>query len=175
MIAGRYADALFQAVSAQDPATLERVDGELTDVAAMLRDNPQLDRLWKHPVIQKSDKQLMVRQLMAGKVHPYTLNLLLLLFDKKRGNLITPVQQAFRERFNATRRRATVLVTSALPVDATQCDALRAQLSASLAKEIEMETVIDPDLIGGLIVQIEDQVIDNSLRGRLAALRHSLA
>lgn len=139
-----------------------------------MHDVGDLDRMWKHPVIEVADKQAMVRQLLGGKVHPLTLNTLLLLFDKKRGMLIEAFQKAFRERFDATRRRATVKVTSALPLDQGQQDELRLRLAQQLEKEIQMETAVDPALIGGLVVQIEDQVIDNSLRGRLEALRHSL-
>ncbi len=140
----------------------------------MLRESPDLARMWKHPVVDVADKKAMVRQLLGGKAHPFTLNGLLLLFDKKRGSLIEAVQKAFRARYDATRRRATVKVTSAMPLEQGQADALRQQLASKLAKEIQMETAVDPALIGGLVVQIEDQVIDNSVRGRLEALRHAL-
>ena len=140
----------------------------------MMTDVADLDRMFKHPVIEVSDKQAMVRQLLGGKVHPLTLNTLLLLFDKKRGDMIEAFQTAFRARFDATRRRATVKVTSALPLDQGQQDELRQRLAQQLEKEIQMETAVDPALLGVLVVQIEDQVIDNSLRGRLEQLRHSL-
>ncbi|MOA67273.1 ATP synthase subunit delta [compost metagenome] len=61
-----------------------------------------------------------------------------------------------------------------MPLDAGLEDALRNQLSAQLQKDIQMETAVDPSLIGGMVLQIEDKVIDNSLRGRLEALAHSM-
>jgi F-type H+-transporting ATPase subunit delta len=130
--------------------------------------------MWKHPVVDVADKQAILKQLLGGRAHPLTLNGLLLLFDKKRGMLVDDVQRAFRARFDATRRRATVKVTSAMPLDQGQADQLRQQLGAKLAKDIQMETAVDPSLIGGMVVQLEDQVIDNSVRGRLEALRHAL-
>ena len=140
----------------------------------MLRESPDLARMWKHPVVDVEDKKAMIRQLLGGKAHPFTLNGLQLLFDKKRGAMVEDVQKAFRALYDATRRRATVKVTSAMPLEQGQADELRQQLAATLAKEIQMETAVDPNLIGGLVVQIEDQVIDNSVRGRLEALRHAL-
>ena len=144
------------------------------DVAALLQDNADLNRLWKHPVIDREDKQAMARQLFGGKIHPLALNLILLLFDKKRGTLVEQVQQAYRERFNAARRRATVKVVSALPLDGQTEESLKGLLARQLEKEVQVETAVDPSLIGGVVLQIEDQVIDNSLRGRLEALRLSL-
>lgn len=139
-----------------------------------MKDDADLNRLWMHPVVDTADKQQIVRDLFGGKIHPLTLNLLLLLFDKKRGTLVEQVQQAYRERFNASRRRATVKVVSALPLDGQTEDSLRALLARQLEKEIQVETAVDPSLIGGVVLQIEDQVIDNSLRGRLDAIRLSL-
>lgn len=144
-------------------------------MAQVLRESPELARMWKHPVVEVTDKQAMIRQLLGGKAHPFTLNALLLLFDKKRGMLVEQVQKAYRSRFNATRRRATVTVTSAQPLDEGTTSELRALLSKRLEKEVQMETAVDPALIGGLVLRVEDQVIDNSIRGRLEALRHSLS
>lgn len=151
------------------------MDSDLASVVELLNSNDDLKRLWMHPVVSLADKQAMVRQLLQGKVQPFTLNLLMLLFDKKRGMLIEQVQKAFRDRFNATRRRATVTVTSALPLDEGTTSELRQLLSKQLEKEVQMETAVDPALIGGLVLRVEDQVIDNSIRGRLEALRHSLS
>jgi F-type H+-transporting ATPase subunit delta len=151
------------------------VDSDLASVVELLKSNDDLNRLWMHPVVSLADKQAMVRQLLQGKVHPFTLNLLMLLFDKKRAMLIEQVQKAFRDQFNATRRRATVTVTSAQPLDEGTTSELRQLLSKQLEKEVQMETAVDPALIGGLVLRVEDQVIDNSIRGRLEALRHSLS
>jgi F-type H+-transporting ATPase subunit delta len=150
------------------------VDENLADVAALLQQNADLARLWKHPVIARADKQAMARQLFGGKIHPLALNLILLLFDKKRGQIFEQVQRAYRERFNALRKRATVKVTSALPLDTQQVEQLRHEFAVKLSKDVQVESAVDAALIGGLVVQIEDQVIDGSIRGRLEALRMSL-
>lgn len=159
---------------AQQNGAVEQIDADLASIVELLGSNPDLNRLWMHPVVSADDKKRIVRDLFAGKVHPMTLNLLQLLFDKKRGTLVLGVQKAFHQRFNALRRRATVKVTSALPLESSQEDALRSQLASKLQKDIQMETAVDPSLIGGMVLQIEDQVIDNSLRGRLQALSHSM-
>jgi F-type H+-transporting ATPase subunit delta len=152
----------------------EQIDTNLADIVALLHENADLARLWKHPVIDVVDKRSMVKQLFGGKVHPLALNLIQLLFDKKRGNVFEQVQAAYRTRFNETRRRATIRVTSALPLDANQVENIRHEFATKLSKEVHIDTSVDASLIGGLVVQLEDQVIDGSLRGRLEALRMSL-
>lgn len=178
MIADRYADAIFQAAQDLDRTSngnvTEQVDSNLADVAALLQDNADLARLWMHPVVAAADKKAMVQQLFGGKVHPLALNLMQLLFDKKRGTQFEAIQKAYRERFDRTRRRATVKVTSALPLDSNQVESLRHELATKLSKDVHVDTSVDAALLGGLVVQIEDQVIDGSLRGRLEALRLSL-
>lgn len=159
---------------AQSNGAVEQIDGDLASIMELLGSHPDLNRLWMHPVVSADDKKRIVRDLFAGKVHPMTLSLLQLLFDKKRGTLIAHVQKGFHQRFNTLRRRATVKVTSALPLDGGLEDALRSQIASQLQKDILMETAVDPSLIGGMVLQIEDQVIDNSLRGRLQALSRSM-
>ncbi|MEB3330253.1 MAG: ATP synthase F1 subunit delta [Candidatus Sericytochromatia bacterium] len=175
MIADRYADALFQAASAHGDAVVNRVDAELAGIASLLVEHPSLAALWQSPVAKAAQKQAAARSLLAGRVHPLTLNTLLLLFDKKRGMLVRELHLGFRRLLDATRRRAQVRVVSAQMLPDDQAATLRQQLERQLGLAIDMDTAIDPDLIGGLVVKIDDQVIDHSLRGRLEALRLALS
>lgn len=174
MIADRYADALFQIAQAAGGEVLAQVDAQAAEVAGLLADQPQLRELWMHPVVASEDQKAMAHQLLAGKVHPLLLNTIKLLFDKKRGALFPQVQAAFRGRFDALRRRATVKVVSALPMDGAQTESLKGTLATRLAREVVLESAVDPELLGGLVLHIDDMVVDHSLRGRLEALKASL-
>lgn len=172
-VAQRYADALFQLGAAQ--GNLEALDADLNGIAQILNDTADLGMLWESPIVSTEDKKAIVKQLFEGKIDPLTLNTLLLMFDNKRGASIMALQTAFRERYNAYRKRMTVQVASALPLGEQETADLRRELAKATEREIEMETSLDPELIGGLVVKIGDQVIDNSLRGRLEALARTLA
>lgn len=174
MIADRYADALFQAALAQGDPVVTRIDEDLAGVVAILADHPALYELWQSPVAKVSQKQAVARALLEGKVHALTLNTLLLLFEKKRGMLVEGLQRGYRRLLDATRRRAQVRVVSALPLAEDQASELRQQLERQLGLAIDMDTAVEPDLLGGLVVKIDDQVVDHSLRGRLDALRLAL-
>jgi F-type H+-transporting ATPase subunit delta len=175
VIADRYADALFQAASAHGDSVVNRVDEELAAVAALLVDHPALAELWQSPVAKVAQKQAAARSLLGERVHALTLNTLLLLFEKKRGMVIRELHVGFRRLLDATRRRAQVRVVSAQPLADDQAAELRQQLERQLGLAIDMDSAVDPDLLGGLVVKIDDQVIDHSLRGRLDALRLALS
>lgn len=65
-------------------------------------------------------------------------------------------------------------MTSALALDAAQAEQLKASLKRRFKREIELETSVDPELLGGVVVDTGDEVIDGSARGRLERLAHAL-
>lgn len=172
-VAQRYADALFQLGRAQE--NLEALDADLDGIAAILKDSTDLGLLWDSPIVSTVDKKAITTQLFEGKIQAATLNTLLLMFDNKRGTSILGLQAAFRERYDVHRKRMTVRVVTALPLGTEQATDLKRELAKATEREIEMETALDPEIIGGIVVTIGDQVIDNSLRGRLEALARTLA
>lgn len=172
-VAARYAEALFEV--AQSQGRLDPVDQDLAGIAQLLRENHELAAFWENPVVATADKQQVLRQLLTEQVQPITLNTLFLMFDHKRGHLIPALQEAFRERYDQARRRTRVHVISAMPLDEATADQLRQQLERSTAREVQMDTAVDPELIGGLVVTMGDQVIDSSLRGRLENMARALA
>lgn len=172
-VAARYADALFQVAEAQ--GTLEAVDRDLTLIAGLLGEHPDMGRLWESSVVKTEDKKQIVEQLFKGKIGDITYNTLLLMFDKQRGACVPSLQAAFRERFDAHRKRLKVSVKTVMPLGSTETEELRRVLEKATERTIEMEATLDPDLIGGIVVRVGDKVIDNSLRGRLEALARTLA
>ncbi|HEY9856232.1 MAG TPA: ATP synthase F1 subunit delta [Stenomitos sp.] len=172
-VAQRYADALFGIAEAQ--GNLAKVDQDLAAIAQILADHPDMARLWDSAVVSTEDKKAIVKQLFEGKIEPITFNTLLLMFDKQRGGSVATLPRFFRERFDAYRKRVKVNVRTVMALGSDETEELRRVLAKATEREIEMETTLDPDLIGGLVVTVGDKVIDNSLRGRLEALARTLA
>jgi len=172
-VAQRYADALFGIAEAQ--GNLDKVDQDLAAIAQILADHPDMAHLWDSAVVSTEDKKAIVKQLFEGKIEPITFNTLLLMFDKQRGGSVAALPRFFRERFDAYRKRVKVNVRTVMALGSDETEELRRVLAKATEREIEMETTLDPDLIGGLVVTVGDKVIDNSLRGRLEALARTLA
>jgi F-type H+-transporting ATPase subunit delta len=174
VIADRYAAALFELASSAEGDVLERIDQEFGQLIDLLEANLSLAEAWGHPVLKLADKQAVVRALFAERLHPYLLNLLLLLLEKKRHELIGCVQVAYRERCDVTRKRSNAKVISACPVDEGQLADLQSLLGEQLGSDVSIAVEIDSSLIGGIIVHVGDQVVDASLRGRLQDLKLAL-
>lgn len=172
-VAQRYAEALF--AIAEQQGLLDKVDQDLAGIAQILADHPDMERLWDSAVVSTEDKKALVKQLFEGKIEDITFNTLLLMFDKQRGGSVRAVPPFFRERYDAHRRRVKVNVRTVMPLGSDQTEELRRVLAKATEREVQMETTLDPDLIGGIVVTVGDKVIDNSLRGRLEALARTLA
>jgi F-type H+-transporting ATPase subunit delta len=102
-------------------------------------------------------------------------NFLVLLVRQDRLNLLPGILTTFRALLNEHRGIQVVEVTTAEPLDQTGRDLVAARLAQHLDCQVVIETRVDPDIIGGLVARVGDQVLDGSVRGRLDRLRAALA
>ena len=176
-IVRRYASALFAAASKADE--VDRVESDLGLVSATLFGNVLLGggALWNalvSPIIPPAKKREILAAIFEGKVSEITLAYLGLLVDKRREEAIRQTEAEYVLLANEARGIVEAEVTSATPLDEDQEARLAAKLSATTGKNIQLSRKVDPSVIGGLLVQMGDTVIDGSIRGQLAALREEL-
>src|SRR5581483_11403817 len=152
--ARRYADAVFELARAE--GSYDAWGADLDHLAALL-EVPLAARALTSPVISPAQKMSVI-EAEVPNLRPPTRNLLRLLLHRDRLGFLPDIAAAFHERLNA----------------ATQAS-LAAKLSAYVGKQVQMQTSVDPSIIGGVVAQIGDQLIDGSVRGRLELLRRRLA
>lgn len=172
-VAQRYAGALFELAAAQ--GKLEAVDADLARIADELGGHGDLAMFLDSPIVATADRKDVVKRLFEGQLDQLTFNTLCLMLDNQRGGHLKALAAVFRDRYNRHRKRVQVRVTSAMPLDAEEQRSISRALAKATQREIEMEVAVEGDLIGGLVVQIGDQVIDSSIRGQLEALARTLA
>jgi F-type H+-transporting ATPase subunit delta len=102
------------------------------------------------------------------------LNLARLLVRKGRTNLAGDIAAAFRQLVDDESGIAHVYARTAVPIDEAELAALTTRLRDRTGKNVVLETEVDPSLLGGIVIQIGDQLVDASTRARLQALRGSL-
>ena len=123
-----------------------------------------------------ADRQGRFDQAAAGSlaISADTRNFIKLLVEKGRFNLFEKIAESYRKYFDSDRgvEEVTAVVPFALSGDAEA--RLVSALEKRLGKKISLSTRIDPDILGGIIVQTQSQVIDGSFRGKLKGLRQSL-
>jgi F-type H+-transporting ATPase subunit delta len=169
--ARRYAEAVFDLGVQQ--GTLDRWQSDLHLIAEAFG-NRKLSFILRQPRISFARKEAIVRDLLEKRVTREALGLAVLLVERELVDLGPKVAEAFDEKLNDYRNQATAVVTTAVPLAAPQQAEVAAYLQALTGKTISLETRVDPEILGGLVAQIGDTLIDGSVRRRLALLRDQI-
>jgi F-type H+-transporting ATPase subunit delta len=168
-----YAGA-FHAVAAAE-GTLAVVEEELFRLGLADAAHDSLLTALSDPSVPVSRRQQVVEDLLGGKATPATLGLVSLAVGAGRGSDLPDIVRALIERSAASRNHAVAEVRSAVPLTADQSTRLAAAITAATGKAVEIKVVIDPSVLGGLVTQIGDTVIDGSVRHRLNQVREAIA
>ncbi|MEB3356242.1 MAG: ATP synthase F1 subunit delta [Synechococcales bacterium] len=161
-----YAEALMSVATSNN--VLDPVAENVRSLLSALQDSPDLQNFLANPLMKPDLKKAVLRQIAQDSLHPYTLNFLMLLVDKGRIVLLESICQQFQERYRKLNQIVLAQVTSAIPLTDEQKEAVRQRvISITGARQVELETDLDSDLLGGVIIKIGSQVIDASLRGQL--------
>jgi len=171
-IARVYADAFLQAgcTVGLDKA-LEELSSFLDDVLAS---KPQFEELLYSGLLGRDEKVGIIDRVVAGRGSEFFTNFLRVLARHDRLNLLPGILHESRLKFEALSGRQRVRVTSALPLSAQLQSRILKQLDALLPFEPILEIVVDPSLIGGIVIRIGDRVYDSSLKVRMKQLRGRL-
>lgn len=169
-MAGRYANALFEL--AREQGRLPQVESDIRMFEAMLADSEDLRRLVKSPVFSADDQGRAIGAVLAkSEVSLLTANFFRLIARNRRLFAAPDMIKAFRTILARHRGEVTAEVASAMPLNDTQLAALKAQLKASTGKDVQINTSVDPALLGGLVVKVGSRMIDSSLRTKLNNLK----
>jgi F-type H+-transporting ATPase subunit delta len=170
-VARRYAEAVF-GLAAQD-SSYDAWAADLDRLGALL-DVPIVSKALMSPAVPAREKVNVIAAEAPG-LRPQTNNLISLLLHRERLELLPDIARAFHERLNRMRGIAVAEVTTAVPLDDSSRAQLAARLTRYVGQQIEMETAVDPAIMGGVVVRVGDLLLDGSVRGRLEALRRRLA
>jgi F-type H+-transporting ATPase subunit delta len=169
--ARRYAQALF--AIAQEKSATEAWLNDLRELADVL-DDPTISAFMSTPRVRTADKLSVVAQMTEGR-DPMIANLVGLLTSRQGAGLMRKVANEYGELLNVSLGRIRAQVTTAQPMSAAQLKRLSDSLGASLNKEVLLEAREDPEIIGGVLVRVGDQIIDGSVRTKLVSLKQQLA
>lgn len=166
----RYAQAAFQL--ALDGDNLDRWAEEL-DQAAQATSDGEFRVFLEHAKVPAAQKLALIDQAMPD-LHPLVRNLIALLVIRGLARRLPDIEAEYRKLLNQQRGRVQVDVTSAVPLGDAQRDNMTRILGRIVGKEVELVTHVDPAILGGLVLMVEDKLIDGSTRARLNGLRRSM-
>jgi F-type H+-transporting ATPase subunit delta len=170
VIAGRYADALFDL--ARDGGALETVEADMKAVRKSISASSDLRTLLKSPVYG-ADAQAKAIEAVAARAGfaPLTRNFIALVAKNRRLFALEAMASAFAQRLAAHRGEVTAEAISAAPLNDDQTRRLRGEIERQLGKAVNLHTRVDPELLGGLIVKVGSKMIDSSLKTKLSRLK----
>lgn len=172
-IVNAYAEAALQVAAAED--SLSAVESELSALAHAVDGNDDLRTALTDAGLPAEKRQQIVADVLGGQASKATHAIAAMIVGAGRGGDLTAIAQAVGQRGSASRGSARAEVRSAVPLSDDQVSRLAAALSQSTGQDIEVSVIVDKSVVGGLVTQIGDTVIDGSVRRRLSQMKASLA
>ncbi len=168
-----YAKALLGATEAAGKTALvmEQFDSLLADV---LSRTPRLEAVFASPRVPVAEKVGMLDRALGSSMDPLMLNFLKVVAQHGRLDCLRAINKAAHRMWNDLRGRVPVEFRSAQPMERTDLDLVTGRLRTVLQSELDVSLRVDPAIIGGLVVRIEDTLYDGSVRNRLSRLRKEL-
>ena len=171
-IARVYADALFGV--AKEKGKLDAIRDQLGQFADALKGSRDLQLFFFSPYFSSAEKEEGLAKAVSG-TDPELLNFLNLLLEKHRMPVLFRIRRQFDSLWAKENKRLGVTVTSAVELDPEIAKRIGAEIEGQTGNTVELESKVDPDILGGLVVQVGNMVLDTSIKNRLEKLRKSVA
>ncbi len=170
-VAATYAEALYESAVAQ--GVVPEVAAQLTEFREAVDTNPELRDLLANPEFETRVKKDVVSHLLVG-ANSLVANFIQVLLDRGRASELAAIADGFAARVAVAEGRLRVRVRTAIPLPEDLRDRLVAQLSERTGRTVDIDTIVDREIVGGLVLETDGSVVDASVRGRLAELREGM-
>ena len=171
-LAIRYAQALFD--MAKKGQGIDHQLVELLKVKGYLEQSPSLKRALESPTVAAPVKKSILKRLLESRIDNTTLNFLYVLVDKSREVYLDPIVEGYKELMRQERGEVEVSVQTAAPLSDQVLKQVQKTLLDYTGKKVEIKTEVIPALVGGMVIQIGDRVIDGSIRHQLTQIQERL-
>jgi len=167
-----YAEALFEV--GRDKGKLDTLQQQLAQFADAVDRDRELQVFFFSPYLSSTEKQEGIARAITG-AEPELINFLELLVDKQRMTEIFRIRREFEELWKRENRRIDVTVTSAVELDPAVVEKIGQEVERQTGEEVDLSSKVDGDILGGIVLQVGNMVLDASIRSRLEKLRKSVA
>jgi F-type H+-transporting ATPase subunit delta len=168
----RYAKALLDLSVEQNQ--LEAVYADMQLVAASIGGSKDLELLLKSPVVN-SDKKSAILKAVFTQLNKVTDGFIQLLVSKGRESFLADIAHSFIAQYKSMKGITVAYVKTAVALDGATRDKIIAQAKSLAGGSIEIDEVVEPELIGGFVLRVGDQLIDHSVSGKLKSLKREFS
>ena len=171
-IAEVYSRSLFEV--AMEQGDLDRMHEELAEFADAMNDSNDLRVFFFSPYFTSQEKKEGISKLLEGADENFV-RFLELLAERHRMPAIFRIRRAFDDLWREENKLLPVTVTSAIELDPELVDGIGKRIEEQTGQRVELSSNVDPDVLGGIVLQVGNMVLDASVRNRLDQLRKSVA
>jgi F-type H+-transporting ATPase subunit delta len=167
-----YAEALFEV--GRDKGKLDTLQQQLSEFTDAVDRNRELQVFFFSPYLSSEEKKEGLERAVTD-AEPELINFLELLVDKHRVPEIFRIRREFEELWKRENRRIDVTVTSAVELDSAVVEKIGREVERQTGEEVDLSSAVDDRILGGIVLQVGNMVLDASIRSRLEKLRKSVA
>ena len=171
-LAQRYSNALLEL--ANEDLTKDNILDQISDVQTSINDSEDMKKVIYSPVISTDEKKNLLIKIFSKTTSKNILNFLKLLVDKNRFDIFDSIVCEYRSEINKEKGILILNVTSAIELNEHEKAMIKVKLEKVLNKEIELEWAVNSDIIGGLIFEANDNIIDCSLQHKLQEIQRKI-
>nr|YP_009296404.1 ATP synthase CF1 delta subunit [Thorea hispida]AOM65339.1 ATP synthase CF1 delta subunit [Thorea hispida]ARX95899.1 ATP synthase delta chain [Thorea hispida]UNJ79184.1 ATP synthase CF1 delta subunit [Thorea hispida] len=164
-----YAEALIDLTnSLQDKSKFSK---DLEDIYLVVSKSKDLRLFLSNPLINKPSKKIVISNLFAKQINPIIINFLFVILDKKRISFLKEILELYFQLYFSTQSSKLAHVYTVQKFTLEQQEALIEKLQTlTKSQKVQLDIIIDPSLVAGLIIKIDSQIIDVSLHGQLQSM-----
>ena len=167
-----YAEALFEA--GKDKGKLDQLHEQLAQFTDAVDRDRELQVFLFSPYLSSADKKEGLRRAISG-AEPELINFLDLLVEKHRMPEVFRIRRELDELWKKENRRLDVTVVSAVQLDQAVVEKIGQEVERQTGEAVELSSRVDDGILGGIVLQVGNMVLDASIRSRLEKLRKTVA
>ena len=172
IITARYTKALYQ--TGEEEAKSQDVFKDILLIENIIKENPEFMEFLASPIVKVSDKKNLFKDLFEDNIGQLSYNFLLLLLENKRELFLPSICRFYVQIYKENQGIQEGSITTAKPLNKEHKEEIHKFIRRRFKIEIELDEKIDPSLIGGFLLRIEDQQIDASISSQLKKIKTQL-
>ncbi len=171
--AKRYGGSLYDL--AAEEGLEQDILNDVEGCAKIMAENPDYLHLLSMPNLPKKERCGLIDEAFANQVHPYVVNFMKILCENGTLRELRGCAREYRLRYNDAHGIVEATAIAAVPLSEENRAHLEAKLCAMTGKTVQLETKVDPSVLGGIRLDMEGARMDGTVQARLDALRRSIA
>ena len=171
-LAREYGDGLY--LLAEEENISREILEQLESLKRLFHEQPDFVRLLGNMSLSKVERVRILDNVLRGQIHPYLLNFLKILCERCALNEYEGCLSAFKTLYNQAHGIVEATVTTAVPLDDEQRARMAEKLSAMTDQQVVLNEKVDESIIGGVLVEMNGQRYDNTLKNRLKSIHSAM-